>query len=96
MTDKFFNSLFSANLGRTAAQRGLLTGQFSYLLVKVSENITIAGITTLRSAGFYSEVFLCSRLHNHKLTCSQESGQVAVDAADIHSKLRNPRIHTFK
>lgn len=81
MNNILFNSVLRADLSRTAAQRGLLSGQLSIFFVKVSEEALIACILTLNDAGTRDETSLRRSLHHRKLPCNKETDQIVIGAS---------------
>lgn len=77
-----------ANLGQSAAQRGLLFRQLVHLFVEVSSENFFASAATLSNASTLGETFLCHRLHSHHLPRADEPNEVTIRAPKAQDKCK--------
>lgn len=63
MENDFRKSVLSADVGKSSAQRSLLSGQLVHLFVIVSGEAAFAGTATLSKARTFGETFLRRGLH---------------------------------
>lgn len=85
MNNIFPKSDLRPDLGKTAAQCGLLSGQPVHLFVEVSKETMLAGTGTLSDDIVPGETFVCCRLHNHDLPCNEKFIYVAVGAPNTQN-----------
>lgn len=88
MNNELFESVLRADLGKTAAQCGVLLGQPVHVLEKVSGDPVMAGTATLSDGGISGLISIRRRLHKQNVPCSEKSSWVVIGGSEVREQCK--------